>query len=118
MGKCWRSNAARISPAAIRASWHGIVRSRIVGSVRLFRPRLVRGPLQQLTGTCVEKCFQLPCSFAAEPRHTCDVFETRHAQALHGTEFFQQRRFAPLADTGEFVEYALGYFFDAELSIV
>src|ERR1019366_4447343 len=55
---------------------------------------------------------------AAETRHGADLFQRRHSQALHGTEFFQQRRLAPLADAGEFVQHALGNFFEPQLRVV
>ena len=47
-----------------------------------------------------------------------NLFRRRNAHPLHGTEFFEQRRFAPLADVGKFVEDAFRNALETQLRVV
>ena len=47
-----------------------------------------------------------------------ELFDGGEAHALNRAEFFEESRFAPVADVGEFVEDAFGNFAQAQCRVV
>jgi hypothetical protein len=62
--------------------------------------------------------FNSSAALPPKPGTLANLFQRRRPQSLHRAEFFQQRRFAPLADAGKFVQHALGNFLEPQLRVV